>query len=530
MSVLADKPATSDRVLSAAQRACGKVAYLTNRYRYLLLALVSLIYFTTTIYRASRLLFWFDEIFTIYEANLPDLRSLWHALIAGVDGELPLLHLLTRWSEHLLGVGPLGVRMPEIIAFWVFCLCLFRFVAVRTNAFGGLISMVFPMVTEAYWYSYDARAHALALCASGVALMCWQAAAEKKHARFVPLFGVQLSLVAALLLHPYSVLIFVPLVAGEIARVIVRHRPDWVMWFAIATPAPIGLIYLPVLQGSKNFHNLFPPSLDVLFTSYSVLFTSSITILVIALTLIYASELARPLKTSETTDLSNSSRGRLPVHETVALNAAVVLPFFMFAIARAAESLMLPRYALPCVFGISALLGIGLARRPVIGVIVLVLISVLFGYKFRQYRSGAFLTEPMVYAQLSTSRRNFDERYELFRTASAENLPIVLLDSADVTTTFYYAPADVLPRLVYLHGQDWEANAFLYKTLIDCCGAPGKVMKWPEFLREHRRFLAFGFGIGGFALRSASVKALGFSDGKWLLLVDCAQIERGRDG
>ena len=40
------------------------------------LALASLVYFSITVYRAQRKLFWFDELFTFYITQLPDLGSI----------------------------------------------------------------------------------------------------------------------------------------------------------------------------------------------------------------------------------------------------------------------------------------------------------------------------------------------------------------------------------------------------------------------------------------------------------------------
>jgi hypothetical protein len=133
-----------------------RVSAGVTRYWYILIVLLSIGYFCDTYFRASRKLFWFDELFTVYVSRLPDLRSLWAVLMAGVDFNPPLLYVL--------------------VGFWIFCLCLYRFVSLRSSALGGLISMGFPMVTLAYWYAYEARPYALELGFCGVALLCWQGA------------------------------------------------------------------------------------------------------------------------------------------------------------------------------------------------------------------------------------------------------------------------------------------------------------------------------------------------------------------
>jgi hypothetical protein len=153
------KTTSSQIIETVTDRLCSALA----RHKYFLLTFFSILYFGTTCYRASRKLFWFDELFTIYLSRLPDARSVWNALTHGVDFNPPLLYGLTHYSEAVFGQGELAARAPEILSFWIFCLCLFCFVSRRTSALGGFISMLFPLVTTAYWYAYEARAHSLVL-------------------------------------------------------------------------------------------------------------------------------------------------------------------------------------------------------------------------------------------------------------------------------------------------------------------------------------------------------------------------------
>jgi hypothetical protein len=118
---------------SAADRLAGTLI----RFKYLILAILSIAYFLDTCYLASRKLFWFDEIFTIYLTRLPDLSSLWNALKTGVDFNPPMLYLLTRLAHKFSGEGQISTRLPEIIGFWIFCLCLYRFVSVRSSHWEG---------------------------------------------------------------------------------------------------------------------------------------------------------------------------------------------------------------------------------------------------------------------------------------------------------------------------------------------------------------------------------------------------------
>src|SRR4029434_4910462 len=124
-----------------------------DRWKYVLLVVCTACYALIACYEAKQKLFWFDEIFTIHISRLPSMRLIWDAMFAGADFNPPLLYVLTHFSEAILGPGHLQARLPAVIGFWVFCLCLFRFVSIRSSALSGFISMSFPLVTTAYLYA-----------------------------------------------------------------------------------------------------------------------------------------------------------------------------------------------------------------------------------------------------------------------------------------------------------------------------------------------------------------------------------------
>src|SRR5580704_9894593 len=166
-------PAGWDREISASAE---RMAERLRRGKYFVLFSFSALYFVVTCFCASQKLFWIDELYTLYLSRLPDMTSLWAALKQGVDFNPPLFYILTRLSESLFVEVLIAIRLPEIIGFWVFCLCLFRFVSTRTSVLAGAIAMLFPMVTTAWFYAYEARPHGIVLGFAGIALVCWQSA------------------------------------------------------------------------------------------------------------------------------------------------------------------------------------------------------------------------------------------------------------------------------------------------------------------------------------------------------------------
>ena len=237
-------PALSGRGLNSA---ANWLSQSLERHKRVVLAVFSIAYFALTFYRASRKLFWFDELFTVYLSRLPDFRSLWRFLLNSVDFQVVLL-LLTRFSEHIFGEGHIAIRLPAILGFWVFCLCLFRFVSLRLSVLSASVSLLFPLVTGAYFYAYEARAYGIVLGFCGIALVSWQAAAENTAPRGWWLSALGGSLACALLTHSYSFLIFAPIVLGELWRTTSRRRLDWPVWTTIAVSSLALLTSIPFVH------------------------------------------------------------------------------------------------------------------------------------------------------------------------------------------------------------------------------------------------------------------------------------------
>ena len=87
-------------------RAVNWLSESLEHHKGVVLAVFSIAYFGLTFYRASRKLFWFDELFTVYQSRLPDFKSVWRAVLNGVDFNPPVLYLVTRFSERIFGGGP----------------------------------------------------------------------------------------------------------------------------------------------------------------------------------------------------------------------------------------------------------------------------------------------------------------------------------------------------------------------------------------------------------------------------------------
>jgi hypothetical protein len=188
--------------------------------------LISALYFADTLLRASLKTFWYDELVTVYLCKLPSFGATWSAVLHGADLNPPLFYLLTRWSQHFWGEGLIATRLPEILGFWLFCTCVYLFVARRLGPLRGAIAGLFPVFTLAHYYAYEARPHGILLGCFGLMMLCWQRAREGKNV-YVWVVGLWLSYLSALLIHVYAVYLLIPFLIAEAISVAKRNPPHF---------------------------------------------------------------------------------------------------------------------------------------------------------------------------------------------------------------------------------------------------------------------------------------------------------------
>jgi hypothetical protein len=470
--------------------AANRFSEALERHKPFVLAVFSIAFFVLTFYRAFRKLLWFDELFTLYLCRLPNMKTVWQAVTHGTDFNPPLFYLITRISERVLGEGPIAIRLPEILGFWVFCLCLFRFVSLRLSVLSASVSMLFPLVTGAYWYAYEARAHGLVLGFCGVALISWQAAADRERRRTWWLFALGGSLAGALLTHSYAFLIFAPIALGELTRTVSRKRLDWPIWLAIAVSslgvlASIPLVHRAVSEvGSLYF---FSPGPRKFVALYASLLKPAAGVLVGWALLTCAVRIV--LRRTERVEQEPGFRP----YEVAALCAFAAIPVFEYAAAILVGAPFMSRYGISAVAGIAGLLGAAVWKKPVVAIGTLLLLVGQIGVSalhFASFAYGSVLTEPVSRYNISTSIRDFDERYEWM--AAYKDLPVVLLDDLDFMPTAYYAPPNLASRLVYVMVSRPDINGKGAARLRACCNSEPPVVEPADFLSSHEAFLAYG--------------------------------------
>src|SRR3954469_13706322 len=142
------------------------------------LVFFALLFFCVTALLDSRRPLSNDELFTFYISQQRTLHDVWNALLTGAE-QLPIFFfVVVRMSTRLLGPTPTALRLPETLGFLAMNVCTFLFVRRRVSAAYGFVAFIFPAVTGAYYFAYEARPYGLVLGFCGLAMLCWQSAAE----------------------------------------------------------------------------------------------------------------------------------------------------------------------------------------------------------------------------------------------------------------------------------------------------------------------------------------------------------------
>lgn len=415
--------------------------------------------------------FWFDEIFTVRIAALPDAPRMWDALRNGPELNPPLHYFAVRAAG---ATGQITARLPSALGVALGCFALTLFAARRFGPAAGLAAGFTPLVTIAFRYSYEARPYGLMFGASALTLLAWQGATSNQgspgRARRLWLALLALSLSAALLSHCYAILLYLPLAVGELVRLRQSRRIDWPLIVAITLPAACVVTYIPLLAGSRELaaNSWAAPSLDRLAGSYLVLVQPSawpLILVIVALT------------------LTRRATVILPAHELAAALALLALPLAAFLFGLAFTGFFHARYAVASSAGAALLLSTLAARRPACAPCILAagaITACLLAVQARSQNGPPYSRTAPTACRLDDSR-----------------LPIAVADGLLFLPLTFYADDALAPRLHFLMDRG-KALRYTRNDSIELGLAalarhiPLNVPSYAAFIKAHPRFLIVG--------------------------------------
>jgi hypothetical protein len=486
-------PAVKDTPETTADRPIASV-----RLELLVAVIFSIFYFCDILLRASEKFFWYDELVTVYFARLPDFHTLWAALGNGIDFNPPSFYLLTRASNLLFGEGTIATRLPEIVGFWIFALCLYRFVNRRAGVLAGSIAMLLPMVTGAYFYASEARPHAVVLGFCGLALVFWQMASESAPYRRGALAGFAAALFGAFLMHCYAILLVTPFALVELVRSLRSKRIEWRAWIALAVPIALALpVYGALLrsfrklQTATTFAQVALPGWSQAGHFYMALLEPCLIVFLAALVL-FALDLSK----------SDSMLSGAAIRRDIGLAVAFLfLPAWGVVLGKVVHGPFFNRYFLSAVAGITIVIGAGAAwrgrhswtARALLGILVAALLLSFSRLAIARLEGrGEPLKEPSSGLMLDTTPGQPLAMHPLLASDKSA-LPVAVIHPFEYLYLAHYAPA-VRSRLYYVAASADDYDYAAFPRFFHCCARiSNDPVLLSQFVREHQEYLVYGF-------------------------------------
>ena len=339
-------------------------------------------------------LFWVDELLEFYTDSKPTAAAIvFGQLHYPFSLEPPDFHLLLHFLGRVFPAHPeFGSRLISILSLSVTEICVFRItLRLTAQANTALLAMALPLLFVTIDYAPEARVYSLLAALFALAILSYQSAIEETgRSRALALAGLFASLSAAILVHYYSILFPLPILAGEAVRTLRRRRVDWPLLLVLAAACAMFALNLPFLKPlheiQANYYNtgetraaMIPFTYLWLLCHFKVYFY--LTYLwsyraqfisyrltdacLIAFVLLVFFRILRPARDSAS----------LPV--LIAVMGGFFLPVANVLMAHYATHAYVPRYSLPAIVAISILLSLLLERplrRPRIFAIVLTLV------------------------------------------------------------------------------------------------------------------------------------------------------------
>lgn len=196
---------------------------------------------------------WMDEVLQLIIARLDGFRAIYNLMLdTGIQVDPPPLHYLQHLLIGAFGEGMFLMRLPAILGFCLMCVVLtclaWRYVP---PAFAAAV-FFFPYATVLRSRSMDARPYGLMFGFSALALLCWDRMEDAGPRRWAWRAGFVLSLAATFSTHFYSILMLLPLAAGEVARWCLRRRITWTAVIGVALALVPYAIWLPILLAASR--------------------------------------------------------------------------------------------------------------------------------------------------------------------------------------------------------------------------------------------------------------------------------------
>jgi hypothetical protein len=253
MATLLETESTLKVATSSLRFRCEEFANRLENNPRLVLSIFFLCYLVSLIMPLQRRL-WFDELFTYYIAQAPDLKSLFFE-IRHIDLNPPMVYMVTREWQHFFGTDEAVTRIPSAIAFLIASFGCVFFLRARIGLLWACACVALFWSSPSFRYATELRPYALLLMFSVLALLSWDHVRSLKH-RSLALAGLLVSAAGMMLCHVFAIFPLGALYLGEAVHSFRTRKIDWPVWFSLLLPLAMVCSYF---DASRNFEaTLFP--------------------------------------------------------------------------------------------------------------------------------------------------------------------------------------------------------------------------------------------------------------------------------
>jgi hypothetical protein len=420
--------------------------------------------------------FWHDELYTFSVSRQPAASAVWNALLSGADNHAPFDYIIRHFFLQLPGPVELISRLPSVIAFAVFCACMFLFVRRRAGLTVALAAAFLPLTTRALWHAAEARPYAPLLGLAGICMLAWQSLhGSRRLALNTAILSV--SLAVAVNMHYYGVLLYPAVLCAELFLWWWQKRIRWSVVAAVACSLPALLIVLPFARAasaySRNFWTPLRP--DTIPQAYATLFGLA-TLLILGVAALLA---VQPKSSPDAeTDLRIDDGRTCDMCLAVAMLATILFSYLLAIFVTRAFHY---RYALIALAGLSTLLPLLVARYVrnktgqrllLLATILLAMLNVGMSLRPREWRNGSV-------AEMQS---------KLATVLAAGDGPVVWGDIIECLPLAHYAPHTARGRIYCLAAPE-STHTLIHAAAGLAPWTHLPVRNASDFLREHPTFV-----------------------------------------
>jgi hypothetical protein len=474
-----------------------------RRSAIIVLAGFSVFYFAYVILLASGRYFWIDEISAVLNASAPNFSTIWNSPKHIPDFQTAAFFIVIRASRAVFGAGLIGTRIAPILGVYTFCVSLFILVWRRVGILGGLVTLLFPLLTGALPYAYEARPYGIQMGFAGLALLCWQFAMDNAGWKWI--VGFSLCLFGALLMQPFAICLATLFAIPEFLHFLTHRRIRWSVVGAITVPIVIaGATYLPVIAGLRSaasqvesqFTLVVPNNVEgITRTVYDGLYGPCVTVLAIVVAMLFIGSVL--------------DRGGTKQEETLSRDEAIIAIAFFLApilgalLALAEKGHFYTRYMVWSVAGVSLMLGMktGQRHRNYFGIAVVLILMLSLARDFStpvRKRLHGDVPATYVPGEAIVSYVHAGDPLALHDLLDRPlpDLPIFTDSVKDFVYVEYYSPT-LRPRMRYVFSGNTDYGDYYVDGVRDYLHVPFTApLRFVDMHFTARHFLFYGTSDG----------------------------------